>query len=216
MIVIDLLDFIKKVQDYQKSPYGQEKLYGETLGQRNVWGKLAQINEQQTRDVVLRFVNAWKCRVSYTCAPDLSKALKDSSKLLSKFDGIKLQDVDLNFLIADNNIEKIFRNIATVKAGRRRVGATATTKILHMVNPHFFPMADENTRFGYGCSDNELGYVNFMWRMKLFGDALFEEYLNRRKLPKEIAFQNLVSECKSAATTLPKLLDEYNWVKFNP
>lgn len=215
MIGIDLHDFIEKVQDYQGSPYAQENIYSETLKQRDIWDKMAEINEQKAKDVVLYFLNAWKCRLSYTCVPDLTKALKDSSKLLASFSNLNLQDVCLEFLIADNSIEEVFRHIASVKAGRRTVGATATTKILHMINPHFFVMADENTRFGYGCCDNELGYVNSMWRMKLFGDALMKEYLNERKVPREIAFQNLVSECKSAAKTLPKIIDEYNWVKYN-
>lgn len=216
MIAIDLSDFIKKVRDYQSSPYAQENLYSETLKQRDIWDKLAEINEQKTRDTVLYFLNAWKCRLSYVCAPDLADALRDSSKLLSSFSKRNLQEVSLDFLIADNSIEEVFRNIASVKAGRRTVGATATTKILHMVNPHFFVMADENTRFGNGCCDNELGYVNFMWRMKLFCDSLMKEYMSSRKVFKEKAFPNLASECQSAATTWPKLIDEYNWVKFNP
>jgi hypothetical protein len=85
-----------------------------------------------------------------------------------------------------------------------------------MIHPDFFVMSDANIRYGYGCSGNDLGYVNFMWRMKLFGDAVIKEYSGARKVPKEFAFKNLASECKSAAPTLPKLLDEYNWVKFHP
>ena len=126
-----------------------------------------------------------------------------------------LENVTLKFLIDDNDIQEGFKIIASAKAGRRTIGATATSKILHMVNPNFFVMADENIRFAYGCSENELGYVNFMWRMKLLSEALIEDYSNARKVPKDKAFQKLALECQSAATTLPKLIDEYNWVKYN-
>jgi hypothetical protein len=77
-------------------------------------------------------------------------------------------------------------------------------------------MADKNTRFAYGCNDNELGYVNFMWRMKLFGDALIEQYASARNIPKDKSVQQLALECQSSAKTMTKLIDEYNWVKYNP
>jgi|WetSurMetagenome_2_1015567.scaffolds.fasta_scaffold108705_1 hypothetical protein len=84
-----------------------------------------------------------------------------------------------------------------------------------LVNPNFFVMSDKHIRFAYGCSENELGYVNFMWRMKLLSEALIDEYSNARKVPKDKAFQKLALECQSAVTTMPKLIDEYNWVKYN-
>lgn len=202
MIPIDLNDFIQNVQQYQGSPYAMDTLYSDTLKRRDVWDGLAQINEQKTKDIVLYFLNAWKCRISYVCAPNLAKGLQDSAKFLANFRNLRLQDVSLKFLIDDNNIQEAFRTIATVQAGRRTIGATATSKILHMINPNFFVMADENTRFAYGCCENELGYVNFMWRMKLLGDILIDSYSNARTVPKEKVFQKLVSECQSNATTL--------------
>ena len=216
MITINLNEFIDKVQAYQSSSYALENLYSETLKRDDVWKNLAKINEQQTSDVILKFLNAWKCRLSYKCAPNLAKTLRDSSGLLTKLNCLSLQDVSLDFIIADDNIQEAFRNIASVQAGRRTVGATATSKIMHMINPNFFVMSDENIRYGYGCCGNDLGYVNFMWRMKLFCDAIIKEYSDARKEEKDFAFRNLASECKSAAPTLPKLLDEYNWVKYNP
>jgi len=214
MIGIDLTEFIEKVQAYQNTPYALEKLYIETLKRRDIWDNLVKITEQKTRDVVLKFLNAWKCRLSYKCVKDLAKALRESSELLTKMKRYKLQDVSLDFMIADDNTQEAFRNISTVQAGRRTVGATATSKIMHMTNPDYFVMCDDNIRYGYGCCDNDLGYVNFMWRMKLFGNTIIEKYSVARRVPKEFAFKNIASECKSAALTLPKLLDEYNWVKY--
>jgi hypothetical protein len=164
----------------------------------------------------LKFLNQWKCRIEYSCAPGLAKALRECSVVLTGFNQHSLVEIKLDSLIADSDvIQEVFGKIAFVQAGRKRVGATATSKMLHMINPNFFMMADENTRHGYGCYDNQSGYVNFMWRMKFFGDTLMHEYSATRNVPLNSVFPDLVSECNSAATTLPKLLDEYNWVKFN-
>jgi len=217
MQVINLDDIIEKVRVYQSSSYALERLYQQTVGRRDIWDRLGEIDDSKTKDVVLEFLNKWKCRLSYDCVSGLTKTLRESSSLLSRFDKYRREEISLDCLIADSDIiEEVFKRIASVQAGRRTVGATATSKILHLVNPNFFMMSDEKIRHGYGCCDNELGYMNFMWRMKLFADAVIREYSNVRNVPVKSIFPNLVSECKSTATTLPKLIDEYNWVKYHP
>lgn len=213
---VNLEDFVEKVRAYQSSEYALEDLYKRMLGRRDIWDRLGGIDETKTNDV-LKFLNQWKCRVKYDCTPILARTIRECSELVSRFGNHQLQEVKLESLIAGSEtIQELFKKIASVPAGRRTVGATATSKILHLANPNFFIMSDENIRDGYGCSDNEFGYVNFMWRMKLFGDAIIHEYSTLRNVSMHLAFARLVSECTSAATTLPKLLDEYNWVKFNP
>ena len=55
------------------------RLYKDTLKRRDVWDNLAQIDTQKTECIVLNFLNAWKCRVSYDCSGELAIALKDSA-----------------------------------------------------------------------------------------------------------------------------------------
>lgn len=215
MIRVNINEFIVKVQAYQNSSYALENLYSKTLNRRDVWENLARITEQITRDVILKFLNAWKCRLSYECAPKLAKRLGDSSGFFSKLKGYNLQDVSLDLMINNDVIQKAFRNIASIKVGRRTVGATATSKIMHLINPDVLMMSDDDIRHGYGCYDNDIGYLNFMWRMKLFSDNLIKNYVKVRRVRKENVFKNLKSECKSGVATLPKLLDEYNWIKYN-
>ena len=76
-------------------------------------------------------------------------------------------------------------------------------------------MSDRNIRHGYGYSDDEVGYAKLMRHMKSFADALMHEYSLARNIPMNSVFSSLASECKSSATTIPKLLDEYNWTKCN-
>lgn len=45
-------------------------------------------------------------------------------------------------------VRDIFRGIATIPTGRKPVGATATVKIMHLVNPDLFMMNDLNIRVG--------------------------------------------------------------------
>jgi len=216
MPFISLNDFIEKVRIYPHKS-SLEDCYQQALKRRDVWDRLGEIDTSKTEDIVLKFLNQWKCRVSLVCASTLAKALRESSELLSEFKKHRLEEVSLDSLIKDSNAtRKVFKRIASVQAGpKKTVGVTATSKILHMVNPSYFVMSDREIRHEYGCYDNELGYVNFMWRMKLFADALLYEYSVVRNVPSNSVFLSLVSECKSTATTLPKLLDEYNWVKSN-
>lgn len=214
-MTINLDEFVEKVKGYQTSSYALENKYLTTLARRDIWENLSEISEQVTKDVILKFLNAWKCRISYKFAPSLAKRLRECSELFSRLSGYNLQDVSLNFIIENDVILNAFRNIATVKFGKRTVGATATSKILHLINPDFLMMSDDSIRYGYGCSDNDIGYLNFMWRMKLLSHNIVNKYSKVRNVEKENVFRNLKSECNSSAPTLPKLLDEYNWVRFN-
>jgi hypothetical protein len=216
MPLIDLNDFIQNVQFYQSSEYALETLYQQILKRHDILDRLENIDDNKTR-IVLEFLNQWKCRLSYSCTSNLAKTLRESSELFSKFDSHRLEEVSLkSLIITSDDIQEVFRRIASVQAGRRTVGATATSKILHLINPNFFMMSDVNIRHGYGCYDNELGYVNFMWRMKIFCDIIRKKYSTTRNIPIDSAFQYLVAECKSVAPSWPKLLDEHNWVKYNP
>jgi len=220
MTAIDLRDFIEKVRAYQKSEYAHwpsADLYRETVDRRDIWDNLGEIDDRNTI-YVLQFLNQWKCRISYNCAPSLARKLRESSGLLSKFKEYRLEEISSDSLIINSgSIQEAFGRIASVRArtGERTVGATATSKILHCFNPSFFMMSDRNIRHDYGCSHNEFGYVKFMQYMKLFADALIREYSIARNIPRHSAFPSLVSECRSSARTLPKLLDEYNWIKCN-
>jgi len=82
------------------------------------------------------------------------------SESLLKFKSHRLEEVSLDSLVEDlDAIKDVFRRIASVRAGARTVGATATSKVLHLVNPRFFMMSDRNIRHGYGYSDDEVGYA---------------------------------------------------------
>ena len=57
-------DFITKVQAYQKSNYALNPQYEEALKRRDIWDRLEEIRDLKTKEVVLTFLNQWKCRLS--------------------------------------------------------------------------------------------------------------------------------------------------------
>lgn len=214
-MAIEIEDFVRKVQAYQNSEYALEDSYHRILNRLDIWNNLGEIDNSKTR-YISEFLNRWKCRLRYDCTSSLAKTLRECSGSLSKFKNHRLEDVSLDSLVADlDAIKDVFRTIASVRTGTRTVGATATSKILHLVNPRFFMMSDRNIRHGYGYSDSEVGYAKFMRHTKMFADALIREYSLARNIPMNSVFSSLVSECRSSATTIPKLLDEYNWAKFS-
>ncbi|MEM3389785.1 MAG: hypothetical protein QW491_10305 [Thermoproteota archaeon] len=198
----------------QKGIKEGEEQYEECLSYREIWDDLSNINEDDVRTIVIPFLNKWKCRLPYECAPKLTVALQEVEPLLKplrRYDigrvnllmPIGIEDGTLRKLVL---IEKVFNRIYSVKAGRRTVGFTAISKILHMAVPRFFVMSDEKIREAYGCGDNEKGYANFMFRMNLLASDLISQ-ANGEK-------EKILNCSKWKGRTLARLLDNFNYTVF--
>lgn len=77
--IISLDDFTANVRAYQNSEYSLEDLYQRTVRRRNFLDNLAEIDDLKTGQVVLRFLNHWKCRLGYVCTPSLASVLRKGS-----------------------------------------------------------------------------------------------------------------------------------------
>lgn len=218
------------INKYQKSP-GIKKgdiVYLSYLKRRDVWDKLSDLKDIDIIDVILGFLNKWKCRIHVT--PGLIKKLQKIFKELDKYfisiEGEELESFDFaKDVIIDGNkfkiesiIIRIFERLCYIKAGRRNFGATATSKVMHMINPDFFMMYDDGIRKEHGCYDNANGYVNFMWRMQNFCKDIIRNYQDefgvnkgkiKEKIFEEICHDNWV--IPKEYITLPKLIDEFNY-----
>jgi len=191
-----------------------ERQYDECLRHREIWDNLSNIDEDSVRKIVIVFLNKWKCRLPYECASQLVEALRKAEPLLKTMRDFSIESADLLASINAEGktlrvlwlIEKAFDIIQQVKAPRRTVGSTATSKILHMAIPKFFVMCDEKIRKAYGCEGNAAGYGNFMLRMSIVARDL----LAQAKGNKEI----ILSCSKWKGRTLARLLDNYNYTKF--
>lgn len=166
-----------------------EKQYEDCLRHREIWDNLDNVKTIHVRDVMVPFLNKWQCRLSYKCVPALTTALQRTERWLQPLRGLNIEDIGLLEPIEIKNeeirtfslIEKVSETIQKVRAGRRTVAFTATSKILHMAVPNLFVMCDEKIRKAYGCEGNSAGYANFMLRMNLFArySARFR-YTNKR------------------------------------
>lgn len=208
------LRIVGKVFPEQEGIKEGEEQYDKCLRHREIWDDLSSINENDLRTIVIPFLNKWKCRLPYECAPKLTEALQRVEQLLQPLRGCDIESVDLLAPIDMKDgtlrtltlIEKAFNRIYTVKAGRRTVGFTAASKILHMAVPRFFVMGDEKIREAYGCGDNEKGYANFMFRMNLLARDLISQ-ANGDK-------ERILNCSKWKRRTLARLLDNFNYTVF--
>jgi hypothetical protein len=191
-----------------------ERQYDDCLGHREIWDNLSNMDENNVRTIVIPFLNKWKCRLPYECASELAVALRKIEPLLKPLRGFNIESTDLLALINVEGktlrivklIEEAFDSIRRVKAGRRTVGFTATSKILHMSIPKFFVMCDEKIRKAYGCEGNAAGYGNFMLRMNLLAHDLISQAQGNKEI--------ILGSSKWKGRTLARLLDNFNYTKF--
>jgi hypothetical protein len=191
-----------------------ELQYEECIKHREIWDNLSNMNEDNVRKIVIYFLNKWRCRLPYECAPQLAASLKKAEPLLKPMRNFSIESVNLIPIKAGSKtlrvlelIEKVFEVIQKVKAGKRTVGPTATSKILHMAVPKFFVMYDEKIRKAYGCEGNAKGYVNFMLRMNLLARNLLEQAKGNKEA--------ILACSKWRERTLARLLDNYNYARFS-
>lgn len=191
-----------------------EKQYDDFISHRILWNNLSGVTYGDVQQIILPFLNKWRCRLSPSCASDLTVALKRSEQFLSQLRHLKIEDLDVIGAVRNNNfgtnqflaIENVFSQIQKVKAGPKTVGFTATSKILHMAIPEFFVMSDFAIRQNYGCEDNGAGYANFMLRMNLLSkDLISQSHGNKGEL---------ISCSKWPNRTLARLIDSYNYTVF--
>ena len=216
-LVIKLQDFLRIVGEvFPKQPGIDkgEKQYEDCIKHREIWDNLSNIKAAQVRDVIVNFLNQWQCRLSYDCVPHLTTSLQRAERLLKPLRRLDIEHVDLFKPIKIEEketrtislIENLFEDVQKVKARRRTVGSTATSKILHMAVPNLFVMCDERIRKEYGCEANSAGYANFMLRMNfLAGDLISQVKGDKLRILSCSRWKN---------RTLPRLLDNYNYTKY--
>jgi hypothetical protein len=155
-------------------------------------------------------VNKWgKCRlhIDNTGLQKILKIFQEKYNKMSRWDIIQVSLWD--------NHEEI---VELFKLFMKNLKSTGSSKALHILNPSFFAMWDDAIRRkGYGCSETEEGYFNFLLRSQKEIKEILETYVNdygkSNNTSKELS-QRIYSPYKGHTKTLLKLLDEYNWVTY--
>ena len=115
----------------------------------------------------------------------LLKILRNKSFLHIRFD--------------DKEISKTIKGAYEELGSVKHVGATAVSKILHLMNPEIFVMWDEKICGMYNVRGSTEGYLEFLDKnQRLLEDIFCEEECNELR-------------SKYRNKTLAKLIDEFNW-----
>lgn len=160
---------------------------------------------------IINFLNAWKCRLKKENAViELEKKLKEINQKYKKLVGKVLEsyirgaDESTDSIITDifETLKETRIKLEGKKVTERKFGPTAASKIMHILNPHFFVMWDSNIRKAYNKTESSDDYLDFL-------NAMAD--VARKVIPYYSDLNNTYYQGKK---TLSKLLDEYMYSKY--
>ena len=184
------MEYKNLIKAHKKKVFKLDKAYNELIlpiKDKNSWRNI---------DSIIDFVRRWNRRVPIEKNKEKIKKvilnLKNEFKSLEKYN---IENLEFN----SRNINKI-RNIFN-KFSKTVLKSTGTTKLMFGINPNLFVMWDKGICNKYGVYPNSAGYIIFMKIMQKEIKEVLKKH-NKKDLIKE------------TNRTLPKLIDEYNWINF--
>jgi hypothetical protein len=127
--------------------------------------------------------------------------LKEIENKFNGFQNLNLATIDISQ--KSDDVEELYEEILNAewkseKGRTKRVGPTATAKVLHLIVPDLFMIWDRKIRVDYGFGESGKEYVRFLinmqnWIKKL--NPILEEMQ------------------KDYGKSPTKLVDDYNWIK---
>jgi hypothetical protein len=191
------------VREYETKYEELERIYlqaMENFKKRGLWGSC-----RYDVDLILRsyLLNWGKMRrvLGYRGCDRIGRRLVEMKPKLDEFKEMTLSTIDMERMSDD--VEDVYDEMLNAewksdKGRAKRVGPTATAKVLHMALPNLFMIWDRRIRNCYGFRDRGREYVRFLANMQNWNkelgttiDALQKEY----------------------GKSCTKLIDEYNWKK---
>lgn len=181
------------------------------------------------KQVIKGFLNRWKCRIPNNpkSANAIRTTLKELSPYLQEINKLKIEDIDFskNVNVNDNTItigQVIEHCYTMVRNIGFKFGATATSKLLHIIQPKLYVMWDKEILKHYRkldrhVSDGGQGYRVYLELMKLMSNQIITNFqvasLNpERQLNQDPATYISVQMNYNPPKTLAKYLDEFNYI----
>ena len=140
IIIPNITYFTNIVSQYSKQYKLTEPIYINAITnfkQR----KLSELTELDTTNILEPYLLEWGRMIRVLSKKGCEKVrimIVELSNQLVKFQGISLLDFDINE--EKEEINRIYAQFKNTKAKNRNVGQTATSKILHIINPELFPL----------------------------------------------------------------------------
>ena len=159
------------------------------------------VTSDEIRDVVVAFLNSWRCRISKKRSEDLRRALQTAQAHLDNLPP-ELEQLQPEHL---KTIAEFFDSLCAID----NVKGTAAAKTLALLRPELFVMWDAKIAENYGCAGNGIGYCRFLLTMRDIARQARNYYGDKQHSLEEYI-------CPTARNWIPplaKLMDEWNWVR---
>jgi len=153
---------------------------------------------------------------------EFSNAMREFEK---PFDLLKRKNLDLDNIDLE---DKIFQNLNLSVADdipsykevilvifdrfSEILGSTGASKAMHLINGRLFMMWDNAIRKNCRCPPSPEGYIKFMKSSQDIAKEIVTSYCEEFNCSREEALENICALANGK--TLPKLIDEYNYVRF--
>ena len=215
---MDYKTFLDGVQMYNDLNEFQRDYVHLILEPREVWENLDSITNKNVETIAIEFLRRWKIRNTQRIdREELHKTLRnlDQYSRLLRYKRLSNLDFAQEVSEVDGNVSKLVKKMYDKISNVYGVGATSTSKILHGINPSIFMMWDKKERLGYGCAENGVGYLRFLFESKIILAKIVESYQEKYNCKSEIAEERIIKQANTKRKmSLTKLLDQYNFMKF--
>jgi len=213
---------------------GGDRVYQELMNNQNFLSKLRNSpedlgNKDIRQHLIGGFLNRWKCRLgnSAETASKIRDVLVKIQPMLRAIAACSLRSpLSTNISLAANSPQTLEDTIAECYSSLYKcahgLAATATSKLLHILNPHLFvmwdkPILDHYRRRNSRIKDTGEGFALFHARMQAVILGVDQEFANLNHSPKansgQLVEDYLTARMKySPPKTIAKFADEYNWV----
>jgi hypothetical protein len=213
---------------------GGDREYEALMQQKELLNNLrtnpAEVEPAQVQDQVIgEFLNRWSCRVpndqrSAEAILSTLQRLQPYLRALGAFD-VEAVDFEHNFVVREGQSmaqEVIARCYLGLRDKVPGFGPTATSKLLHVLQPHLFVMWDNPILDHYHRRNREVrnhgpGYCAYLRMMQEMALQLSLSFRNAVLSPPAEPSQDPATYLSTQMgcdppKTMAKYLDEYNWV----
>lgn len=148
--------FVDKAKTYRRYWTAYQR-----MNRRALRDRLLGRPDRESLDGVIRFLNIWRCRLSYeTFRPVLSNAFTENFNQLSSIADDYLESAYLEHAKMET-VQSVFQKFRM----KPKMGPTVASKVLALLNPNLFVMWDEPIRKAYKYDTANPNYSAFCVEM---------------------------------------------------
>jgi hypothetical protein len=196
------IEFSRLVKQYEDKYRELDHIYLTAI--KDFGGITGGFGEYEVECILYPYLLKWgkMMRVlGYKGCSRIGEKLREMEPQLGKFQKLILSTIDL--IQMSDKVEDLYDELLnadweSAKGRTKRVGPTATAKVLHLAVPNLFMIWDRKIRNCYGFQDSGREYVRFIANMQNWSKKL------------NTTIEALQHKYRKSCT---KLIDEYNWQK---